>query len=144
VAAGLMVGGVPPGAPAYAVSKSVCLKMGHYFQIQDDYLDCYGDPAVIGKVGTDIQDNKCSWLVVQALTKANDAQRKILTDNYGKDDAAAVAAVKALYVDLGLEAAFRAYEEAAHASLVAEVEGQADVPAGVFMPLLAKIFKRSK
>jgi farnesyl diphosphate synthase len=43
-------------------------------------------------VGTDIQDNKCSWLVVQALDRATPAQRKALEAHYGKHDASSVRA----------------------------------------------------
>ena len=46
--------------------------------IQDDYIDCFGDPELTGKVGTDIEDNKCSWMIVQALARASDEQRAIL------------------------------------------------------------------
>uniref|UniRef100_A0A3Q2TRL0 Farnesyl pyrophosphate synthase n=1 Tax=Fundulus heteroclitus TaxID=8078 RepID=A0A3Q2TRL0_FUNHE len=46
--------------------------------VLDDFLDCYGDPAVTGKIGTDIQDNKCSWLVVKALQVMTPEQRSVL------------------------------------------------------------------
>jgi len=46
--------------------------------MQDDYIDCFGDPELTGKVGTDIEDNKCSWLIVQALAIANHEQRAAL------------------------------------------------------------------
>jgi len=41
-------------------------------------LDCYGDEAVIGKIGTDIQDNKCSWLVITAIDRASTDQLQTL------------------------------------------------------------------
>lgn len=51
--------------------------------MQDDFLDCFGDPAVTGKVGTDIEENKCSWLVVQALAKVSPEQKQLLQVRLG-------------------------------------------------------------
>ncbi|KAF8762752.1 hypothetical protein HU200_009057 [Digitaria exilis] len=87
----------------YVELNNVLIEMGVYFQIQDDYLDCFGDPEVIGKVGTDIEDYKCSWLIVQAMELANENEMKILCENYGKSDPQCVAAVKNVYKELDLQ-----------------------------------------
>src|SRR3546814_22826 len=75
--AGMIVGGVTR-KDLFDQARDILMIMGEYFQIQDDYLDCYGTPEIIGKIGTDIQDNKCGWLVVQALQRATPAQRQVL------------------------------------------------------------------
>jgi len=51
--------------------------------VQDDYIDCYGDPEYTGKIGTDIVDGKCSWLIATALTMANEEQLETLRKCYG-------------------------------------------------------------
>eukprot|EP00889_Picochlorum_renovo_P006232 jgi/Picre1/33262/NNA_008586.t1 len=116
---------------------------GQYFQIQDDYLDCFGDPETIGKIGTDIEDNKCSWLVVQALKRATDEQKSVIEKNYGKSDAASVSAIKSLYNDLELEKLFKEYETSSYNDMIAKIEGQDVLPKDVFMPLLNRIYKRT-
>lgn len=83
---------------AFATAKTILVKMGQYFQIQDDYLDCFADPEVLGKVGTDIQDNKCSWLVCTALKAVSPEQKAIIVANYGRDDATCIEEIKKLYL----------------------------------------------
>jgi farnesyl diphosphate synthase len=119
---------------AYQQAKAVLLPLGEYFQVQDDYLDCYGAPEVIGKVGTDIEDNKCGWLIVQALERASPAQRALLDANYGQKAADRVAVVKGVYTELDIPAVYRAYEEASYQRISALIEqvDEASLPRDMF------------
>jgi len=127
----------------YAAARTILLQMGEYFQVQDDYLDCYGDPTVIGKIGTDIQETKCGWLVVQALQRCTPEQRAILQANYGVWDDGKVAKVKALYKEMNLEKVFQIYEEESYKQLRKQID-EVNLPRVVFEILLNKIYKRSK
>ncbi len=50
-------------------------KLGIAFQVQDDYLDAFGDPEKFGKqVGGDILANKKTFLLIHALETANAGQ----------------------------------------------------------------------
>ncbi|XP_058165813.1 farnesyl pyrophosphate synthase isoform X1 [Dasypus novemcinctus] len=144
VAAAMYLVGID-GEKEHASAKKILLEMGEYFQIQDDYLDLFGDPNVTGKIGTDIQDNKCSWLVVQCLQRASPEQRQILKENYGQKEAEKVARVKALYEELELPAAFTQYEEDSYSRLLGLIEQHSEpLPPAIFLGLAQKIYKRKK
>jgi farnesyl diphosphate synthase len=147
VAMGMIMAGIPydSNAVEYQQAKRICCMMGEYFQIQDDYLDCYGSPEQIGKVGTDIQDKKCSWLVVEALKICTASQRKVIENNYGVWDDKKVATIKQLYRELKLEELFQAYEEQSYQEMQKELEHiSPKVPKEVYLIFLDKIYKRSK
>ena len=141
----------------YTLALDILLPLGEYFQIQDDFLDYSADPEQLGKVGTDIIDNKCSWCINTALAVATPEQRKVLDENYGKKDGEKEDRVKALYEEIGIPARYSKYEEAAYKrisemiSLIPEVDFKPTSPTEpatlrrlVFTTFLEKIYKRTK
>jgi farnesyl diphosphate synthase len=128
-------------------AEHVLIPLGEYFQAQDDFLDGYGTPEQIGKIGTDIQDNKCSWLINQALAKATPEQRKVLDENYGRKDKAKEAKVKEVYTELKLDQLYAEWEEEQVGNirkLIADMDEQEGLKKQVFEAFLQKIYKRSK
>lgn len=128
-------------------THDILIPLGQYFQVQDDYLDAYGDPAIIGKIGTDIKDNKCSWLINQALQKANPEQRKTLDEAYGRKDDQLEANVKSIYKELDLQKAYHDYEESVVGDIrskIAALNESEGLKKEVFEAFLKKIYKRTK
>lgn len=132
----------------YRQARTILFEMGHFFQVQDDFLDCFGDPKVTGKIGTDIQDGKCSWLIVVAMQRATRDQKNVLRRTYGSKNEDDVATVKKIYNDLNIQKFYRSYEELTVkeiSDLINRMSGGAEQKTlnhQIFRLLLAKIYKR--
>jgi geranylgeranyl diphosphate synthase type II len=61
--------------------------LGVAFQLQDDFLDAFGDPEVFGKqVGGDILSSKKTFLYISAMTKGTLEQQQALLDYFGNQN----------------------------------------------------------
>lgn len=102
-----------------SVALSDLISLGEYFQVQDDFLDFSAPPQVLGKLGTDIVDNKCSWVVDTALNVSSPSAssnpfnpslaqkhlaelRKTLEENYSRKDVEKEKRVKEVFKELGV------------------------------------------
>ena len=99
-------------------------KLGIAFQIQDDYLDAFGDSSLFGKdAGGDIKQNKKTFLLIRALETANEEQLKELNtllanDSFDKVDKV-LAIFRACKVDAWAEDLKHKYMQEAFAHLEA-------------------------
>lgn len=81
-------------------------QIGLAFQLQDDLLDVYGDPKVFGKnIGGDITSNKKTYMLINALNRADARQQQELTrwieaKTFDRDEK--VKAVTGLYDEIGI------------------------------------------
>ena len=108
LAAALKIGAMLGGASDEDAQKlyDFGVKIGLAFQLQDDWLDVYGDPKVFGKnIGGDILCNKKTYMLITALEEANEEQRAVLESWLAAHDyvpAEKIAAVTALYNEIGV------------------------------------------
>ncbi len=73
-------------------------KLGLAFQVQDDYLDAFGDPEKFGKqVGGDIRSNKKTFLLIRAMETSSGSQKEELIQWLKRDSDQKVPAVLSIY-----------------------------------------------
>ena len=124
--------------------EEILLSIGHFYQVQNDYKNCFGDPNTTSKIkGTDIEEGKCTWLVVSALDNWTPSQRKIIEvsnkstkvyvlnynfrsfdvqqKNYGSKDFESVSRIKNLYADLELPKMYFTFIKSSYELLLADI-----------------------
>jgi geranylgeranyl diphosphate synthase type I len=85
----LQLGGLLAGASADLTEAygAFGLPLGEAFQLRDDLLGVYGDPAVTGKpAGDDLREGKRTLLVAEALATCSTADARLLDDLLGSPD----------------------------------------------------------
>lgn len=85
------------------------LNLGIAFQLQDDYLDAFGNPETFGKqVGGDIIENKKTFLYLKALEQGSATHKETLLDFFAtqpEDSTNKIGAVKQLFITTGADVA---------------------------------------
>jgi geranylgeranyl diphosphate synthase, type II len=89
LAGALEMGGIIADANQTDIQKlyEFGMNMGIGFQIQDDWLDCFGDPSKFGKIiGKDILSEKKTFLFIKAYEFANQEQKNTLDHAFSNDE----------------------------------------------------------
>ncbi len=115
LAVSLQLGSVAGGAPALDQEHlySFGINLGLAYQVQDDYLDAFGDPLKFGKQpGGDILANKKTFLLLKALESANSSQKESITRLMQHDLPEKVEAMLQIYRECRVDEAARDAKEA--------------------------------
>lgn len=125
-------------------------RMGLAFQLQDDFLDVYGDPKVFGKaIGGDITSNKKTYMLINALNLAEgedkaELEKWIAAKDFDREEK--VAAVTAIYNKIGVDKMAKAKMEEYYAEAIEALDKVAvsEEKKTALRDYAAKMMKREK
>lgn len=110
LASSLKIGAILAGASAVDADRlyEFGKNMGIAFQLQDDYLDAFGDTEKLGKQnGGDIKANKKTYLLLKARLNADPMQLSAIDALMESDDESKVSSMLSLYGNTGADEACR-------------------------------------
>ena len=124
--------------------------LGLSFQLQDDYLDVYGNASTFGKsIGGDIIANKKTFMLINAMQRATGEDRERLMEWIGKEDfnpQEKIHAITSIYDKLGIDKLALQKIESYYKEAIRSLD-EVNVPAERKAPLRAyaeKMLKRNR
>lgn len=126
-------------------AKHILLEIGQMLQVQNDFLDCYGNPEATGKESMDIREGKCTWLAVVALQRATSEQRKLFEQHYGNPDPESIQIIKDLYEELGIPNTYSLYTEKTYHLIRTHIQQMSGrLPHKLFITILEMVYGKEK
>lgn len=152
LACAMKIGALMADAPKEDVENlySFGEKMGLAFQLQDDYLDVYGDPKVFGKaIGGDITSNKKTYMLINALRLAEgedkaELEKWVSATDFDRDEK--VKAVTNIYNKVGIDRLAKQKMEEYYREAIAHLDAVkvAEEKKTALREYAAKMMKRDK
>ncbi|KAK6042063.1 hypothetical protein COOONC_20432, partial [Cooperia oncophora] len=113
-----------------------------FISFEDDLLDVYGDPNVTGKVGTDIQDGKCTWLSVRAAQKLRGKpDMSDFKEHYGKSAPESIANIRELLEKLKIRDEFSNFQRIFAEKVKSDIE-QLPLRLSALRPVLLDVLNK--
>ncbi|MFO7879708.1 MAG: polyprenyl synthetase family protein [Bacteroidales bacterium] len=151
LAVSLKIGGLMADASKQDIENlyKLGISLGIGFQLQDDWLDCYGNQEEFGKpIGKDILNKKKTFLWIEAMEKADAGQEKQLLDMMQNDNIAdkeKIDNILHVYKQLGIPQSTKNTVEACFDEAISYLDKikVTEAQKNVLRQLLAKLKSRS-
>nr|ALL35420.1 terpene synthase [Phyllotreta striolata] len=118
------------------VSDEICNDISQYLKVEDDVIDLYDSKGKIRKC-TDISLGRPSWFLMEAYKRANAGQRKILEENFHKNNEESVEKLYSIFQELELLEVYRKFTDNFYAQEISKIREK--IPKSIMQDILINL-----